>query len=173
MSYGIMAYLVPTASIESLVGSKDEALKNKIIQENKRDVDDLDGFLWDLWEEEEITVANILDHFVQGAVPASGAGAAYGYVFKMLCEHYGTFLDNGEWYPCSWEDMEVFDSAATYGLPISFPSPDDFPMIKYISNAKAGEALESLTPQNSMERQYALWLQQAKASGKDIFLFYH
>jgi len=176
MSYGIMPYLVPTDQLTQWIGSGDSASVARIVSANKSEVDSLDGLFYDIYDDEAPYAKDILEHFVKGTVPSDGLGAAYGYTFKFLCEHFGRFLSNGDWYPCSWDQMELFSGIATYSLPVKFPSPDDFPEIRWIDGSKADAHLATLAGKSASEHGYQElkgWLERSKATGQDIFLFYH
>ena len=177
MSYGIMPYLVSTADMKAWMASGDAASVQSLVSANKSEIDSLDGLFYDFYDDEAPYAKDLLTQFVTDSVPAdSGLGAAYGYTFKFLCEHFGRFLSNSEWYPCSWDQMDLFDGIASYGLPIRFPSPDDFPVIRWIDGSKAEAHLAKLADTPSTGADYAEfkgWLEQAQATGKDLYLFYH
>ena len=84
-------------------------------------------------------------------------GHLYGYAFKSIVEFCGQTLDNGPFYPSPVEHLaETVDPAikatganvSMYrlvfrGAPVSFPRPDEFPMIGYWT---AGEVAASNAP---------------------------
>lgn len=189
MGYGFMVWAVDTDRLKQAAGSKDEKLRRMIGGRFKRDLARLD----DLFSEP--TAYEALKQIIDGTVPDGARGAAYAYAFKLLVEHFGSFLDNSAVYPWNSEDIKPIDGALAamgvpfklnsfygFSLPVELPYPDDFPMAGWVDAAKVKAANEAFgkAPKVEMDAQTSDvvacvrgWFRDAAAKGRGLVSFYH
>lgn len=175
MSYGITAYSAPVDEINALFGSLDEAVKSEVRAATKEDLDSNDQYF------DGTPMAKFLDDFFSGTVSYPDEAFKYWYLFEALCGHFGTLLDNSEWYPARGAYDELCDISACRMFPVyttpSVPSPDDFPMVWMYRHGDLDEAAKEIGDCDDFSEeqisQFQEWLQQCKASNRDLVLFYY
>ena len=187
MSYGVMAYLVDTNQLMELltpkpvkkrglfsIFSSKKSEQERILDECKSDFDELDEMI----EEEDdpdlpASSRLILNEFLTDNIPKSHYGYLYGYVFKILCEHKGLFLDNSEWSPCAIDSFYAIPFNELT-LPITFPAPDDWPALGFIDHKKINiEKAEFKDIDEDQKLRLLDWYTQAIETKRDIYLFMH
>jgi hypothetical protein len=148
MSHGFMVWSVDTSKLRQVPGSKDDKLRRMIGGRFKRDLAALD----DLFDHQIAAggpnTYEALRQIVDGTIPAGVQnGAIYRYAFKLIVEHFGTFLDNSAVYPWRGEFGDIDDALADVGLPfklgtfygtdlpVDLPRPDDFPLSGWVDEA--------------------------------------
>jgi hypothetical protein len=193
MSYGFMVWSVDTIKLRQVPGSKDDKLRRMIGGRFKRDLARLD----DLFDHDIAAggpnTHEALRQIVDGTIPAGARnGAIYRYAYKLIVEHFGTFLDNGPVYP--WRggtddiDKALADAGVPFrlatfyglGLPNDLPYPDDFPMSGWVDEAAVLAARDALDNHPGkppgLEDVYdciAGWFRQAATKGRGLVSFYH
>ena len=189
-----MAYLVDTDDLLSLMkapqqkekgflnsifGTKTKpSEKDEILKIAKADFDEIDEGIIEQMEDndeggEYILSRVVLNEFLNDEIKESNYGQYYGYIFKILCEYKGQFLDNPEWYPCSTDNYFAIPFTSPY-LPIKFPNPYSEPTMDYIKYTEID--LDNAKYENMDDDQKERlidWFTQAINSKKDIYLFYH
>jgi hypothetical protein len=130
MSYSVMFYAVDVPKLQAIYGSRDEALLKKVLKAQAEQLNDNDAFFEDY--DLEIDSRTALRQIFEGAVPQTNgaAGAMYGYVLKILCEHLGKFA-GGDIY--STRILPIDSRLMANGPPIPIPIPEDFPEIGYLT----------------------------------------
>jgi hypothetical protein len=139
-----MFYGLDLPQLQSLFGSKDEALLQHILQAQADALADNDGFFEDQREDDERedadegdfpTSETVLREIIAGTPgKVAGSEAVYGYVLKILCEHLGEMLGGGE--VAAIRDHPYKSQLLASGPPIPIPiNPGDFPEIGYLALA--------------------------------------
>lgn len=191
MSYGFMVWAVDTDKLKQVVGSKDEKLRRMIGGRFKRDIAQLD----DLFDGSgSITTYEALRQIVDGTIPEGARGAVYSYAFKLLVQHFGTFLNNGDLCPYRSDGGAIDKALAAMGvplemsklqfsgLPVDLPSPDDFPCTGWFPAAQVAEiaAAFAKAPAGEMDGDTTRivdcirkMFQDAAAKGRGIVSYYH
>lgn len=144
-----MVWSVDTDKLKQVAGSHDDKLRRMICGRFKRDLARLD----DLFEH---TIAaggpnthEALRQIFDASIPEGVRdGAIHRYAFKLVVEHFGSFLDNNAVYPWSSPEFGPIDRAladlavpfkmSTFfgsGLPVALPYPDDFPITGWLDAA--------------------------------------
>jgi hypothetical protein len=189
MGYGFMIWAVDTKKLQSVVGSKDEKLRRMIGGRFKHDIARLD----DMFDNPNTYEA--LRQIVDGTIPAGARGAVYSYAFKLLVEHFGKFQNNNCLYPWNSPDFGPIDSALAEmgvplkfntlqfgGLPVSLPSPDDFPCTGWLSPddcRNIHEALKKATYAGNDDHVREIietmreWFRIATDKGWGLVSYYH
>lgn len=88
MGYYVQSYLTDAEKIKKIFASKDLVLFEKLEKEFKEDFEHLyDYFVDDL--DENVFPASILLDIVNGEIRFPKFAFLYGYVYELLCKHYG------------------------------------------------------------------------------------
>ncbi len=194
-----MVWSVDTNKLRQVPGSKDDKLRRMIGGRFKRDLASLD----DLFDHQVAAggpnTYEALRQIVDGTIPAGVKdGAIYRYAFKLIVEHFGTFLDNSALYPWRGElssrpEGTALDNAlASVGinfklgtffgtdLPIDLPYPDDFPLSGWLDEAAvlavhaapAKHAIVDLELRDAVDNIRS-WFRDAAAKKRGLVSFYH
>lgn len=100
MSYGLMVYSVDINKLISVCGSQDDALRRTISGRFKRDIASTNDQLAYSNERGEPSVFMAIQHLIMGNDKTLD-GALYACAFEYINRHFGKFLDNNLFYPCS------------------------------------------------------------------------
>jgi hypothetical protein len=195
MGYGFMVWSVDTDKLRQVTGSKDEKLRRMIGGRFKRDIAQLDELFEDSTQGGGPNTYEALRQIVDGAIPEGASGAIYSYAFKLLVQHFGTFLDNSAVYPWSSPDfgplhaalaaMSVpfkMDTLQFSGLPVKLPHPDDFPCTGWLDAAEVQKVNEAFgkAPSVAMDSETAHilacvrgWFSAAAAKKRGLVSYYH
>ncbi|GLZ78116.1 hypothetical protein Afil01_29230 [Actinorhabdospora filicis] len=187
MGYGVMAYSVDIDGLVALCSSGDDRMRRVISGKARESIYRTNDELGWSNERGEPSVFMAINHLVLGQ-EMTLPGVMYGYAFKYIVEFSGRFLDNGLFYPCSSEymtdtvDVELAELGATVrmndliygGAPVSFPTPEDFPLIGYWSAQQVAESVEPVRAGTGEHtKAIGTWLDQSAAQGRGIVGFYH
>lgn len=187
MGYGVMAYSVDIDGLVALCGGGDDRMRRVISGKYREDIYRANDELGWSNERGEPSIFMAINHLVLGQ-EMTLPGVMYGYAFKYIVEFSGPFLDNGPFYPCSSQylsdtvDAELAEVGATVrmsdliygGAPVSFPSPEDFPLIGYWSAEQVAESVEPVRVGAGEElKTIGKWLDQSAARGRGVVGFYH
>ncbi|MFE3187578.1 hypothetical protein ACFXHA_01130 [Nocardia sp. NPDC059240] len=143
MGASMQAYSVDARALGRMIGSADRKLLDGLLNELAVELDHLDvaAKAWgELASARNALTAMILEpNYAAGIPELSNDAAIYIYVFKMLCDHYGTSLDSGaytmssDWLATVEEELdaagvccepnEYFAGATELPLPRAFPFP--------------------------------------------------
>lgn len=168
MGYIVQPFAVDLGKVRAAIGSKNKSLLSKLKKKFAEDFEQFDEMLADTLEEDEedasaepLTMVDVLRHLIMGEPYRENIGFAYGYGFEFLCQHFGDFLDNGEWSAmrAEWFDTVqkalkkagVSEKALSFnqlvfrGPPVELPEIDDSPCIGYLTKAEIAKARAALT----------------------------
>ncbi len=184
MSYGVMAYLVKTedllkpqakkSGLFCIFGSKKNNINQTIIERHSEELDEIDVDIEDDGSlDSSLRSREILNELITNSVSGNSYSSAYGYVFKVLCEYHGEFLDNYNWYPCDPDSFYEIPFMSSV-LPIKFPIPDDFPGLGFVDHKKIkADKIESTILSEDQIQSLKSWFALAIERQADIYLFYH
>ncbi|GIG64433.1 DUF7691 family protein [Phytomonospora endophytica] len=187
MGYGVMAYSVDIDKLVALCGSGDDRMRRVISGKSRESIYRTNDQLGLSNERGEPSVFTAINHLILGE-EMTLEGYMYGYAFKYIVEFSGRFLSNGPFYPCSSDylsdtvDAELAEVGASVrmtdliwdGAPVSFPRPDDFPMIGHWTAEQVAASVEPVRAGTSEElKTIGTWLDQSAAQGRGIVGFYH
>lgn len=188
-----MVWSVDTNKLRQIPGSKDDKLRRMIGGRFKRDLASLD----DLFDHQIAAggpnTYEALRQIVDGAIPPDVKnGAIYRYAFKLIVEHFGTFLDNGAVYPWRGEFTDLDNALASVGLdfklgtffgtdlPVDLPYPDDFPLSGWLDPAAVQKIHAVPAKQAIVDRELRDavdnirgWFRDAAAKQRGLVSFYH
>jgi hypothetical protein len=182
-----MAYAVDIDQLVTLCGSGDNARRRAICGRFREDISRSNDSLGCSNERGAPSIFTAIEHLVMGS-PLTLQGHLYGYGFKYIVEFFGRFLDNSDFYPTSFDhvqqtvDPALAEIGATLrmsdllfrGAPVTFPRPDDFPVIGYWKADEVAQNADVLRSGTTRELQsLARWLEQARAERRGIVSFYH
>jgi hypothetical protein len=195
MGYGFMVWAVDTDKLKQVAGSKDEKLRRMIGGRFKRDLAGLDDLFSDSIESGAPSSYEALRQIIDGSIPEGARGSIYRYAFKLLVQHFGTFLDNGAVYPWNSPDfgpvnaalaaMSVpfeLDTLQFSGLPVRLPYPDDFPCTGWVDTATVKRVNDAFVEAPSVETSHETadilacvrgWFREAAAKGRGLVSYYH
>lgn len=177
MSYGIMGYRVNLQKWKSVFGElpdnhKEEALK--ILSEGMSRLDDN-------FPEEEGWLPGlvILKQLLNGDFTQAENCAKHWYVVEQLTSILGRRLANSHWYPCSFEDTDVFQNGGSlygaktaYALPIE--EPDDFPVVWIVEPENLLQLRDSAKSLDKEPQAELLnWIDSALVLKEGLILFYY
>ena len=178
MAYGIQPYRVELQKIQQQYGTKDEALKEKIIASCESWLEDLDGDFSSAhgWIDAKTLMTDFLDGNWQKPV---GNSAKHWYIIELFIKGFGKLLPNRQWYPASISPMYDYTEFRMYYLgansPIPISSPDDFPVVFTIERSNFDQALASIQkdyPDKDQQAEFASWIAAAREHDQDLVLYY-
>jgi hypothetical protein len=142
MGYQHMFYGLDLDRLRSIYGSKEEGFVAEILQAKGNDLAGNDQFFED-YGEDFPTSEQALREIVAGSIPQrQGAEAMYGYVLKIICEHFGRMI--GEDVACV-RDHPFKSQLVANGPPIPIPiDRADFPEIGHIALEDIPEEIKRL-----------------------------
>lgn len=189
-----MVWSVDIPKIQQVRGSKDDKLRRMIGGRFKRDLASLD----DLFEHHIAAGApntyEALRQIVDGAELDPRHGAIYRYAYKLIVEHFGSFLDNNAVYPWRGEFDGIDGALARLGvtfklgdffgtaLPVDLPGPDDFPLsgwvdapaVQTVTRAFRAADTATVDPEHRDTVECIRgWFNQASAKQRGLVSFYH
>lgn len=188
-----MVWAVDTAKLRQVPGSKDDKLRRMIGGRFKRDLADLD----DLFDHQIAAggpnTYEALRQIFDGTIPAGVQnGAIYRYAFKLVVEHFGSFLDNNPVYPWGTDFADIdralesvglpFKLSSFFGneLPVDLPYPDDFPLSGWLDEAAVQAVFKAPRKQAlvDLELREAVdcisgWFGEAARKQRGLVSFYH
>lgn len=178
MSYGIQPYRVDLQKIQQQYGTKDEALKKKIIASCESWLEDLDNdfssnYGW-------IDSKTLLTDFLNGNwKKPEGNSAKHWYIIELLIKGFGKLLSNSHWYPASTSPMYDYSEFRLNYLgansPVPISSPDDFPVVFTIERSNFDQALTHIQkdyPNPDQQAEFASWIAAAREHDQDLVLYY-
>ncbi|MBW4620492.1 MAG: hypothetical protein KME17_14210 [Cyanosarcina radialis HA8281-LM2] len=189
MSYGLMAYSVNIDKLKESCGSGDDSLRRAISGRFKNDIASTNQQLGYSNDRGEPSVFLAIRDLIIGD-ERNLDRVLYAYGFKYIVEFFGKFLDNNLFYPASYDflveevganlsetgaTVEMFKLLNCY-LPVSFPTPDDFPLYGYWSAERVAASVEPLAafPEKTEElKAIQKWLEFAALKGEGIVGYYH
>ena len=189
-----MPYLVDRESLLQCLGSKDVGLLRELLDEHEEHMEEIDRGFEAAIQEGAPGVAEALCDLIEGREPHRH-GVPYHYALELLCQRFGTLLDNAAWYPCGWSfveelDRKLFDQGVTLsirelldgGAPLTLPPPLDFPAVGHLTpedSRVARGALQAVRREElHVEQWRALtelesWLSQSEAHNRLLVLYYY
>ncbi len=125
MGYSVQSYLVESAKIKQLYGSKDKVLLSTLLEKFEDKLEDLNATFCD-------DAQKILADIINGEVRFPELAFMYGYVYEFLCEYFGKkiFPPNEEYSSFYYWSIP---NKETYKAFIPIPFSDDFPEIYNIA----------------------------------------
>lgn len=177
MSYGVIAYAAPVEHVAGLFGSENDDLYGTILNQAGSALDQLDETF------AGTSTRLIGDGFFDGRFPDRGEDHKFWYFLEILYSGFGEDLPNDRWYPSRNARDVLFSmtSAAMYdvGIP-GVPTPDDFPAVFVVRQTKLEEARSEIGKAYQAGRldemqaeQFSGWIDAARASGRDLVLYYY
>lgn len=167
MAYGIMPYLVDWELLKGLYGSNNEEVLESVKKKMGRKVESLKMN----FDEDAL---DYLSRIIKGDTE-SDQNYMYWYALELVCDCYGRFMNNGEWYPTdSWYDLTdlIVDE-----LPFRLPPPDDFPGCYTVAPESMEELSTSVEASSSIgeaaKEQVLFWLKRGRETGRALVLFYY
>jgi hypothetical protein len=181
MSYVLLCYLVDIPKLSSLVGSKDAAVVDEIVESDPDlfDEDEEDK------DDDELTRRVALRQLIMGEKKDPEEAHEYGYALKTICDCYGKQQDCEAWGGVRWEAVEACGLEPlmkSSGPPVTLPENSDFPRIGHIRRDEIGQSLQSA--RGRLERsenpeiqelleEYIGWLETTVEEEQDAVFFYH
>src|SRR5687768_10056766 len=90
MSSAINVYAVPVGRLAEVVGSRDRAVIDAIVEGQADFLESIDN----IHEEAEMSCAEAVAELINGEVSEDGPGYLYGYALEAICRHVGEELPN-------------------------------------------------------------------------------
>ncbi|HZO13295.1 MAG TPA: hypothetical protein VFB62_08545 [Polyangiaceae bacterium] len=190
----MMPYLVDREALLQSVGSKDVRLLRELLDEHEEHMEELDRNDEAAIELGAPGVAEALCDLIEGRAPHRH-GVPYHYALELLCQRFGTLLDNGAWYPCGWGfveelDRKLFEQGVSLsirelldgGAPLTLPPPLDFPAVGHLTpedSRAARGALQAVRREElEVDQWRALteldgWLSQADTHDQLLVLYFY
>ncbi|MEO0969770.1 MAG: hypothetical protein AAFX80_15925, partial [Cyanobacteria bacterium J06639_18] len=114
----------------------------------------------------------------------------YGYGLEFIVRHFGKFLDNSLFCPCSFQyitdDISAqlsatgttveMDDLLYHNAPFELPTPDDFPMYGHWKASSVAQSVKTLQkyPDKSLEIEAIFdWLKTASSNKEGIIGYYY
>lgn len=144
MSYSHVFYGLNLNKLQSIYGSKDDTLVAEVSQAQAAKLKDNDGFFEDQIEQGNFpTSETALREIVAGSFGQyEHAEAMYGYVLKILCEHFGTPFGQDV---AAVGDHSYKSQLVASGPPIPIPhDKSDFPEIGFLSLAEIPKEIKRI-----------------------------
>lgn len=138
MSSAINVYAVSLERLKEVVGSRDQAMIDAIVEAHEDFLDSIDEIDEDL----ELTCADAVAKLINGELSEEVPGYLYGYAIEAICAHIGEELPNicpiagaSDWIEevdalLERKGIPVGLNQLVYGgAPVPIPEPDDYPFI--------------------------------------------
>lgn len=172
MSYSLQIYSVKLDELRAAIGSGEVALSQKVIAENREEIESIDEWFADEIEEDECPpAAQAVEELICGTPsPSAEAAPQYLYALELICRSLGERVAHDV-------DIEEFASTNEDHLlrrcPISIDELPDFPGIGYLEadECESELARASTDPECSAELERILSRAVERKSGL-IFFYY-
>ncbi len=172
MSYSLQIYSVKLDELRAAIGSGEVALSQKVIAENREEIESIDEWFADEIEEDECPpAAQAVEELICGTPsPSAEAAPQYLYALELICRSLGERVAHDA-------DIEEFASINEDHLlrrcPISIEELPDFPGIGYLEADECVSLLEraSKDPECSVELERIL--NQAVERNSGLIFFYY
>ena len=187
MSYGVHAYVVDTRSLISLIGSDDRTFVGAMTKNARENIAALnEEFELEIEEGEFLPLEDAVGELVSGRFSSDDMNPAqYGYALEIICGSMGVQIGPDHFTQLSVSYLNdipvlghvIYDAGPLEGL---IPMPDDFPGIGFVANDQVDTRLADI--RGAMQanedddaavlyREYASWLESAKASRRGLVTF--
>ncbi|MDM1395704.1 DUF7691 family protein [Myroides odoratimimus] len=182
MSYSVQSYLTDKTKIQQVYGCKDLTLYNELCEAFQDQLDEHSDYFDNELEPHSITFVDILLDIINGEIQYNELTFAYGYVYELLCEHYGeVFYPTSDEYSTPY--YETVETELTSKAFIPIPFSEDFPSIysiaiedldkevtPFIENYRRKKEIDEET--YTLEQEDFLYaFELAKKQNKDLVFF--
>lgn len=170
MSYGIMPYMVSIDSIKGLFGVSDEKSKKMLVEK-------LTPKAIKLEKSFDEPALDVLISFLDGEIKYPHLGYIYWYLIEAMMPYIsGNFMDNGNWYPASLDELYKLDSLNCTIDIEDLPYPDDFPSLYFCKKQNLStlhsEAKKHISDADQ-QAEFIDWIEACTNNNKDLILFYY
>jgi hypothetical protein len=138
MSVGLNVYAVSLERLKQIVGSRDQAMIDAIVEGHEDFLSSID----DICKDAELTCVDVVAELINGELSENTLCYLYGYAFEAICSHVAEELPNicpisgaSDWIEevdalLEGKDIPIRLNELVFGgSPVPIPEPDDYPSI--------------------------------------------
>lgn len=178
MSYVLTAYVVDLDALQQAIGSGDEQLVTRVIENDPDAFDNEDA------DDGGLSLTEALRQLILSKPQGGDDAHQYGYALQSLCRCLGEELLPDMWGGVRWEAVEecgLEGLLTETGPPVPLPENDDYPSIGHLKRGEIDQSLAAARKRGSktvdddiedLLAEYVDFLEAGRTAHLDMVFFY-